>query len=103
MIDHIYVTDSQKVVTSKVLRFDLSDHFAVFVCYHIKSLKESTNDHKVLEFRSLKKFNVENFIGRLQTVPWETIYMYTDPNEALSAWYAMFMEILWFLKKMVTL
>ena len=49
LIDHIYVTNSPKVVSSMVLPLDLSDHFAVFMSYHNKSVKESTNCHRVLE------------------------------------------------------
>jgi len=94
LIDHIYVSDTTNVLSSRVLPFDLSDHFAVFLSYHNKSLKESTNCHKILEFRSQKKFNVDDFLCELQSVPWETIYLYTDPNEALSAWYDMFTNVL---------
>lgn len=53
LIDHIYVSNLSKAVSSKVrpLPLSLSGHFAVLLTYRNKCLKEAQSSHKVITFR----------------------------------------------------
>ncbi len=94
LIDHIYVTDLNKIVDSKVVQWDLSDHFAILAIHHNKCSKESDSQHKVISFRSMKQFDKDSFLNDLMTVPWEIVTQSSDPEEALSTWYELFLTVL---------
>ena len=39
--------------------------------------------HKTITFRSTKNIPVDSFLSHLDCVPWNTLEMFNDPNEAL--------------------
>lgn len=95
LIDHIYVSDPHKIVSSGVLELSLSDHFAVWAIHHNKCKLESQNkSHKIIEFRKMKNFELTKFATDLNQLPWNNVLLYDNPNEALDVWYQLFMHIL---------
>ncbi len=95
LIDHVYVSAPHKILSSGVLKLSLSDHFAVWAVHHNKCPVENKNkSHKVIEFRKMTNFNIQEFTQDLKQVPWHNVVMYNDPNEALELWYEMFLETL---------
>lgn len=94
LLDHVYVSNMSKVVSSKVLPLSLSDHYAVLLTYHNKSSKETERGHKVVRFRSTKSFKSDVFLDELQNAPWTNVYIQSDPNEALQVWYDTFTSVL---------
>ena len=72
----------------------LSDHLPVFVLWKSISIKSKVPGHKTITFRSTKNISVENILSDLDRVPWNTLEMFNDPNEALEQWYCLFNNVL---------
>ena len=67
--------------------FYISDHLPVFVSWKFRSIKSKLPGHKTITFRSTKNVSIDNFLSDLDRVPWNTLEMFNDPNEALEQWY----------------
>ena len=50
--------------------------------------------HKTITFRSTKNISVDSFLSDLGRVPWNTLEMFNDPNQALEQWYCLFKVVL---------
>ena len=50
--------------------------------------------HRPMLFRSKKNFSVDTLLADLECLPWSTMDMYSEPNEALSHWYSLFKSVL---------
>lgn len=94
LIDHVYVSDPHKTVSSGVLKLSLSDHYAVWARHHNKCPEENKiNSHRVIEFRQMKHFDVQQFKSDLFNMPWNNVMLHADPNCALEVWYDMFLSV----------
>ena len=61
-IDHVYVSDPHRIVSSGILKLGLSDHYAVWAIHHNKwSLEHNSKTHKVIEYRTMKNFDPIGF------------------------------------------
>ena len=82
------------VLKSGTLSLSLSDHLPVFVSWKSRSIKSKVPGHKTITFRSTKNISIDNFLSDLDRVPWNTLEMFNDPNEALEQWYCLFNSVL---------
>ena len=58
LIDHVYVSDPHRIVSSGILKVGLSDHYAVWAVHHNKCERErNSKTHKVIEYRAMKNFD----------------------------------------------
>ena len=90
LVDHIFTNDKASVLKSGTLSLSLSDHLLVFVSWKSRSIKAKVPGHKTITFRSTKNISVDSFLSDLGRVPWNTLEMFNDPNEALEQWYHLF-------------
>jgi hypothetical protein len=70
----------------------MSDHLPVFVNWTTQSNFSNSNEHKYIDYRSLKNFSAEQFVADLKNIPWNTLDMFT--NEAVEHWYSLFNDCL---------
>lgn len=94
LLDHIFVTHQDNVMKSGTLPITLSDHLPVFVNWKSRSNTAVMSGHKPILFRSLRNFSVDKFLSDLQCIPWNTLDMFTDPNDTLEQWYCLFNNVL---------
>lgn len=94
LIDHIFVNDVKFVRKSGTLDISLSDHLPVFVNWKSRVIKPKNTDHNTRTFRPLRNFMADSFVNDLRCVPWNSLDMFTDPNDALDQWYCLFRDVL---------
>ena len=94
LLDHIFVSNKENVLNSGTLPVSLSDHLPVFVTWKTRNNITKSFCHKPISYRSLKTFSAENFLADLNCVPWNTLDMFTDLNDTLDHWYALFNTVL---------
>ena len=82
------------VLKSGTLSLSLSDHLPVFVSWKSRFIKSKVPGHKTITFRWTKNISIDNFLSDLDRVPWNTLEMFNDPNEALEQWYCLFYNVL---------
>ena len=83
LIDHIYTNNKEKVKEIEVIENGISDHFPVLMSITNKVQKQKKKGHTCIQYRCLKKFNKEDFLADLSTLPFNAIYNITEPNEAI--------------------
>ncbi|CAB4022001.1 Hypothetical predicted protein, partial [Paramuricea clavata] len=94
LLDHVYVSHKDNVSTSGTLPISISDHLPVFVNWTTRINFSNSNEHKYTHYRSLKNFSAEQFVADLKNIPWNTLDMFTDVNEAVEHWYSLFNDCL---------
>ncbi|XP_048581135.1 uncharacterized protein LOC125561258 [Nematostella vectensis] len=91
---HIFVSSSDFVIESDTVSNTANDHLPIFVAWKLRAGYSRPTGHKVLRFRSRKNFCTESFMHDLSLVPWSTLDIYDDVNDALDQWYKLFNDIL---------
>lgn len=92
LIDHIYCNIEENCSNICVPKLGLSDHFPIFFTRKINS-HVPKSQHYTISYRSFKTFNEENFIKDLRNIPWDTVKIFDDPNDALDAWNYLFIDV----------
>jgi hypothetical protein len=95
LIDHIYTTNKSRVVGVEVPQVGISDHYPVCCCWALKADNSfRKHQHTTIRYRSHKHFNKDAFLNDLNSAPFDTVYYYNNPNDALSEWYRLFLGVL---------
>ena len=94
LLDHIYSNSSDNILESGTLPLSLSDHLPVYTAWRSRPVISKSSSHDTISFRSSKNLNVENLLSDLDCIPWNTLDMFTDVNEALEHWYCLFNGVL---------
>jgi hypothetical protein len=94
LLDHVYVSHKDNVSISGTLPISISDHLPVFVNWTTRSNFSNSNEHKYIDYRSLNNFSAEQFAADLKNIPWNTLDMFIDINEAVEHWYSLFNDCL---------
>jgi hypothetical protein len=71
LIDLIIVNNAHRIVKSGVVPFPLSDHYLVFCILKVGVLNKAKP--RIIEYRSYKNFNANEFNNDLGNVPWHVI------------------------------
>ena len=89
LIDHIAITNCNKIAEIGVLEISLSDHYLV---YCIRKLRGGVKrQHKYITSRQLKNFNQDAFLSDLSEVDWEAIVANAhDIDDAVRQWTHIF-------------
>ena len=87
----IIVNNEDRIVKSGVVPVPLSDHYLVFCI--IKVGIRNKSKPKLIEYRSYKNFNANDFNNDLRNVPWHVIESESDVDEALSTWTNLFSAV----------
>lgn len=81
LIDHIYVSDTQKVYQFGVLSIGLSDHYLSYCTRKI--CKGQINKHNTRSIRSMEHYPKDNLSQELSSQDWSNV---TDSNDVDLAW-----------------
>ena len=90
LLDHIYVSDKDRIAQSGVLNLGVSDHCVIFCTRKI--VKGLFRRHNTTVVRSLKKYSVAEFISELNAINWDPIYSCDDVDIALEIFSRLFGE-----------
>ena len=93
LIDHIYVSNLDKVQESHVSNFAISDHYPI--CLTRKEVnKDKKNSHSTITYRNFKKFDQNEFLLDLQSTPFYKIEFEDNPSVCLQLFYDMLNKVL---------
>ena len=93
LIDHAYVLNPENIRYTGTINCGASDHFPICVVYKKKFSgisQEHVQSHEYITYRSFKKFNEEDYLKDLSTIPWDIIDS-TDIDMMLEKWYDLFL------------
>ena len=83
LIDHIYTNTKSKICSTKVIQTNVSDHYTIQCSYLLKIPKKAPTGHKYINYRSYKHFDEKKYLAFLSTLPFENIYQFRDPFDAI--------------------
>ena len=82
LIDHIYTSDSNKVIASGVSQCAISDHSLIYL---VRRCKKLSGPSKVINYRNFKNYISKNFKADLHTASWDEIDTSLTVGEAWDA------------------
>ena len=88
-IDLVFVDNSHRICLYGVQEFAASDHSIVFA---VKKAEICKAPAKLLEIRSFKRYNKEQFCKDVADISWSTVDSF-DINDAASAWNSLFVDV----------
>ena len=96
LIDHIYIyTNIPDAFTDvSISGLSISDHCPISCTKSVKLSKCKLKTHSLISFRSFKHFNKTAFCADLNCAPFISVLNYTDPEEALSVWYNVYLSVI---------
>lgn len=94
IIDHIYTSHPQSVLSKGVIETGLSDHHLIYITRKINPKVCKKLKHQTIKYRDCRNLNTNQYIMDLSQVPWNLLEIYTDPNDFLQKWTEMYFNIL---------
>ena len=91
LIDVILASHPERYATCDNLHMGLSDHNFV---YAVRKNKLPRAEARVIEYRSMRQFDLDKFLNDLKTVPWSTAYIYDDVDDLWYHWAKLYNEVL---------
>ena len=91
MIDLCLTNTLSTVVDSGVIHLSISDHSMVYI---VRKAHYVQTGIRVVESRSMKKFNRDSFINDLRQQPWGNVYRHGNPNEMWGTWKSLLMNVI---------
>ena len=90
LIDHIYTTDTDKVITSGVAQCSISDHSLI---YFIRRAKKPRGPSKTIHYRNFKNYSTERFQADLHTASWDDVDTSLTVDDAWNAFLTTFRNV----------
>ena len=97
IIDHVYVTNVDKVKEAAVSDIAISDHLPIGITWCFSaSHKDSSNRniHKSISYRSTKNFNINHYIYDLSQIIWPNKNDYDNVDDHLNAFNDSFLHVI---------
>ena len=91
MIDLCLTNTLSTVVDSGVIHLSISDHSMVHI---VRKAHYVQTGIRVVESRSMKKFNRDCFLNDLGQQPWGNVYHHGNPNKMWGTWKALLMNVI---------
>ena len=88
LIDLIFVNNEHRIVKSGVVPVPLSDHHLVFCIIKAGVLNKAKP--RLIEYRSYKNFDENEFNNDIRNVPWHVVDNENDVDDALLTWNKFF-------------
>ena len=82
LLDVILTTHPQRFCYTKTLQLGISDHDMVVT---IRKWKLPKSPPKLISYRSMKRFDADIFLQDLNSVPWDSAFIYDDIDDILGA------------------
>ena len=92
LLDHVFVSHTERVAHSGVVDIGISDHSLVFCTRKI--VRGFNKGHKTIQIRSLKNYSNDNLVNEINSTDWTELYNCTDVNSALTFFNNTFVSIL---------
>ena len=55
-----------------------------------KGMQQNKTEHTTITYRDIKNLNKEQFIAALKEAPWDSAFIFDDPDDVVDAWYVIF-------------
>ena len=94
LIDHIYTNSIETIHHSNVIKTAASDHFLVQCQYKFREIRNKKHVHTYIKVRSYKNFDKDLFLFDLSKVSFDQVFQIPDPEQAIEAWYSIFLPVL---------
>ena len=91
LLDVILTTHPQRFCYTKTLQLGISDHDMVVT---IRKWKLPKPPPKLTSYRSIKRFDADIFLQDLNSVPWDSAFIYDDIDDIWAHWYKLFTEVI---------
>ena len=91
LLDVILTTHPQRFCYTKTLQLGISDHDMVVT---IRKWKLPKSPPKLISYRSMKRFDADIFLQDLNSVPWDSAFIYDDIDDIWAHWYKLFTEVI---------
>ena len=91
LIDVLLTSHAECYATSGSLHLGLSDHDLIFT---VRKNKNSRPKPRLIEFRSMKNFNLPDFLADLKRVPWSSAYTFDNADDVWAHWRTLFKDVL---------
>ena len=92
LIDHIYVTNSENVQESHVVKYSISDHYPVGMTRK-ETVPYKKHSHTTISYRNFKEFNENAFLEDLSKAPFNTVEFEGHPNVCIQLWYNIYLMV----------
>ena len=89
-IDLIFVNNEHRFVDDGVIPLAISDHYLVYCILKVGMPKGSP---RVIEYRSYKNYNRDDFLNDLNDVPWHLVDNEDNINDAVLTWNKLFSDV----------
>lgn len=94
LLDHVYSNTPSLVKSASLSNLSISDHSPICCTVQTRMPKERKHAHTPITFRSFKRFNLDYFLHDISLAPFQEVLNHSDPDEALSIWYNIFLSVL---------
>ena len=91
LIDVLFTSHTECYSISGSLHLGLSDHDLIFT---VRKNKNSKPKPRLIEFRSMKNFNLPDFLVDLKRVPWSSAYTFDNADDVWAHWRTLFKDVL---------
>ena len=91
LIDVLLTRNGECYATSGSLHLELSDHDLIFT---VRKNKNSRPKPRLIEFRSMKNFNLPDFLADLKRVPWSSAYTFDNDDDVWAHRRTLFKDVL---------
>ena len=91
LLDHIYTNNEQML--SNVSNISISDHCPLICTWSCKQPQNMTKGHATVQYRCFKHFDQDAFLWDLSLALFANVFSFSDPNQALTAWYEAFIPV----------
>ena len=93
LIDHIYVSNPDRLIRTHVPITSMSDHYPVCCTLSCQIPKAKAGKHTTVRYRSYKHFDAGSFLCDLSNTSFDAIYGLSGPDEALAYFYKLFLLV----------
>ena len=68
--------------------------YPVLCTWYIKLPRHAPTGHTTIQYRTFKRFNKDIFLFDISCAPFSNVYHFNYPDDAMLAWYDLFMPII---------
>ncbi|PFX24901.1 hypothetical protein AWC38_SpisGene10487 [Stylophora pistillata] len=92
-LDHIWSSHPARLINVRVLSTGMSDHLPTIVIKTYKGVQQNKTEHTTITYRDIKNLNKEQFIAALKEAPWDSAFIFNDPDDVVDTWYDIFQGV----------
>ena len=90
LIDVILTSNPERFALSGTMKLGISDHDLI---YTIRKQKIQRPPPKLIEYRSMKNLEREEYLDDLSKIPWDSAYIYDNVDDICEYWYQLLYDV----------